>query len=470
MASSAATKKASLLLAIAVLSLSIAASAPAPSDARETPPASKRVRAGYYLAAGARLRPLAALDASLYTHLYYSALAVHPTTHKLVLPTDPDQAGLLAAFSPTLKSKNRGLRTLLSVGTAVVAGIAGTDSQTDPAFAAMTADPVSRAAFVAAAVALACDSGFDGLDVAWRFPASAVEMADFGFLISEWRAAAPPGFLLTATVYFSNHVFDAPLPGVDYPSEAVARCLDWVNVVAFGLGAGATNATAFDAPLYDRASHFSASYGVVSWIDAGVPAGKVVMGLPLYGRSWFLRNKANSGVGAPVVAAGPKQRGSNATGVMSYAEVQKVAAAGGGGRRAVTTTYDNASVACYLSMGDVWVAFDGAAVVSEKLAFAVRRGLLGYFLWPVNYDDANLTVSRTASEVWMQNEISSNSKNGTGVRQMQGPVLLPPALRSPAGTPGPVPAPTSGSGSWLSWTKLDAFLLLGLLILVWCSS
>ncbi|KAJ1273913.1 hypothetical protein BS78_05G021600 [Paspalum vaginatum] len=30
-------------------------------------------------------------------------------------------------------------------------------------------------------------------------------MADFDFLVSKCRAAAPPGFLLTATVYFSNH-------------------------------------------------------------------------------------------------------------------------------------------------------------------------------------------------------------------------------------------------------------------------
>jgi chitinase len=397
-ASASATLRFAIIAMAVAVSHSLAASAPAPRDARdrEAPPASTTVRAGFYLAAAARLRPLDRLDASLYTHLYYSALAVHPTTHKLVLPTDPNQAGLLATFCPTLKSKNRALKTMLSVGTPGIAS--GADSRADPAFAAMAADPASRAAFGAAAVALASDSGFDGLDVAWWFPASAVEMANFGFLVSEWRAAAPPGFLLTATVYFSNHVFDAPRPGVDYPSEAVARCLDWVNVVAFGLhplAAGAANATAFDAPLYDRASHFSASYGVVSWIDAGVPASKVVMGLPLYARSWFLRNKANSGVGAPVVAAGPKQRGSNATGVMSYAEVQKIAAAGGGGRRAVTTTFDNASVASYLSIGDVWVAFDGAAVVAEKLAFAAQRGLLGYFLWPVNYDDANLTVSRS---------------------------------------------------------------------------
>jgi chitinase len=35
-------------------------------------------------------------------------------------------------------------------------------------------------------------------------------------------------------------------------------------------------------------------------------AAKVVKGIPLYGRSWFLLNKANAGVSAPFVAAGPK--------------------------------------------------------------------------------------------------------------------------------------------------------------------
>ncbi|KAF8668318.1 hypothetical protein HU200_052375 [Digitaria exilis] len=476
-AAAAAAATATLLVIFVALavSLSLAASSPATT-----------VRAGYYLAAAARLRPLAELDASLYTHLYYSALAVHPTTHKLVLPTDPAEAGLLAAFSPALKSKNPALRTLLSVGTTTTAADIAGATATDPAFAAMASDPSSRAAFVAAALALARDLGFDGLDVAWRFPSSAAEMAHLGFLLSDLRAAAaPPDFLLTATVYFSSHV----LAGVDYPSEAMASGLDWVNVAAFGLRSGAASAnagatTAFDAPLYDRATHFSASYGVVSWIDAGVPEGKVVMGVPLYGRSWFLRNKANHGVGAPVVAAGPKQRGSNATGVMSYAEVSQLLLSGAGdGRSAVATAaaaYDNASVASYVAVGDVWVAFDAVAVVAEKLAFAARRGLLGYFLWPVNYDNANLTVSRTgvdgdshslgsvaASEVWMQNEMSSSSKNGTGVRQTQEPVRLPPATE-PAGTPGPVPAPASGSSAlWLPWTKLDAFLHLAPLILVW---
>uniref|UniRef100_J3LX40 GH18 domain-containing protein n=2 Tax=Oryza brachyantha TaxID=4533 RepID=J3LX40_ORYBR len=110
------------------------------------------------------------------------------------------------------------------------------------------------------------------------------------------------------------------------------------------------------------------------------------------------------------------------------------------------------SVASYVSVGDVWVAFDGVAVVAEKLAFAARCGLRGYFLWPVNYDDANLTVSRRASQVWTQSKLASSEfKNVTGgARQTQAPVQLPPALQSPAPT-----APTSPSAtSRLSWTTL----------------
>uniref|UniRef100_A0A0E0DD77 GH18 domain-containing protein n=1 Tax=Oryza meridionalis TaxID=40149 RepID=A0A0E0DD77_9ORYZ len=462
----------SAIAAVTLSSLSLAAEASPASAAatRRSQEPREAVRAGYYLAADAHLRPLAALDASLYTHLYYYAVAVHPARRTLLLPPDPAAASLLGDFSRAVKAKNAAVKTVLSIGGGGggagggAAAAAGSGSGSDPAFAAMAADPASRAAFIGAAVAVARENGFDGLDVAWRFPASAVEMAEFGFLVAEWRAAVPRGFLLTATVYFSNHVFDAPFAGVDYPSEAVARSLDWVNVMAFGLRPpGAANATAFDAPLYDRASHYSASYGVVSWLDAGVPASKVVMGIPLYGRSWFLRNKANNGVGAPVVAAGPKQRGSNATGAMSYAEVQWLAATATRGSRAVITAYDNASVASYVSVGDVWVAFDGVAVVAEKLAFAARCGLLGYFLWPVNYDEANLTVSRRASQVWTQTKISPEFKNVTGgARQTQAPVQRPPALQSPAPTTAPM---SSSSFSRLSWRMLDVRLHLGALLL-----
>jgi hypothetical protein len=79
-----------------------------------------------------------------------------------------------------------------------------------------------------------------------------------------------------------------------------------------------------------HASHLSATYDVVLWIEVGVPASNVVMVLPLYGRTCFYPS--------PVVAARPKQHGSNATSVMSYAEVQKLDAGGRPTRRSWATS------------------------------------------------------------------------------------------------------------------------------------
>jgi chitinase len=119
------------------------------------------VHADFYLAAAARLRPLAVLDASLYTHLYYLTLPVQPTARKLVLLMDPDRAALLASFSPALKHRNRNLRTLLSVGTTTADGGVADVACSQPRRSSPW--PVSRAVLGAVAVALVHDSGFDGL-------------------------------------------------------------------------------------------------------------------------------------------------------------------------------------------------------------------------------------------------------------------------------------------------------------------
>jgi chitinase len=162
---------------------------------------------------------------------------------------------------------------------------------------------------------------------------------------------------------------------MDYPSEALASCLDCVNVAAFGLrlpGTGANVTTDFDAPLYDLASHFSASYGVVSWIDVGGQGGN---GHPALRSLLVPTQQGQRRCQRALRRCGAQAAREQHHWVISYDEVQRlVAASSTAGRRAATTAYDNASV------GDVWVAFDDAAVVAEKLAFSTRRGLLGYFL------------------------------------------------------------------------------------------
>ncbi|XP_072950393.1 nod factor hydrolase protein 1-like [Typha angustifolia] len=379
------------------------------------------IRAGYWLSTSNHYSPVSSINTSLYTHLYYYSLSVDRTTSAVALPP-PDQVPLLAKFSSTLKSTNPSLKTILCIATE--------ERQTgasNAAFSSMAADRNLRQVFVNSTVELAKANAFDGIDLAWKFPASSEDMANFAALVAEWRERidqevenSSPPMLLTASVYFSDHLFDLSNENNDYPIDAILDNLDWINVITFGYHKN-SNVTAAAAPLYDKASHFSASYGIISWLDAGIPPCKIVMGIPLYGRSWSLKNKAKNGLGAQVVAFGPKQKKSNETGVMAYSEIAALLTESN-----AVFEYDNRTVSAFFYSGSLWVSFDSLEVVEEKIEFARSYKLLGYFLWPISFDDSNYTVSKQALEVWIKHNDSSQLSDGDDLEQAPAPSQLPP--------------------------------------------
>ncbi|KAF8649490.1 hypothetical protein HU200_064299 [Digitaria exilis] len=344
------------------------------------------VRGGYWSPSSSRYSPVSSIDASIYTHLYYSSVSIDETSYA-VAPPPAEESSQLAAFSSTVKSGSPSIKTILSIGT--------NEYKVDvsnAAFSRMASDKYLRGVFINSSMELARANGFDGLDLSWIFPATQMDMENLGVLLAEWRARVMP-LLLTATLYFSNHLFDLPDSNLDYPVDDISNNLDWANILTFGFHGG-SNVTTFDAPLYDTTSHFSVSYGVISWLDAGVPPCKLVMGIPLFGRSWFLRNKTKNGIRSPTAAAGTKQRKSNLTGIIAYAEVEEYMDSA-----STVITYDNQSVAEYFYNGDIWVCFDSAQVVQHKLEFAARSRLLGYFLWTIGFDDSNSTVSQQGQQL-----------------------------------------------------------------------
>jgi chitinase len=321
------------------------------------------------------------------------------------------------------------------------------------AFSRMASEKNLRRAFINSSIELARANGFDGLDLAWRFPATQLDMENLGDLLAEWRAEimedsttrSTEPLLLTATVYFSNHLFGMADTNLNYPIDDMSSSLDWVNIITFSLHKN-SNVTTADAPLYDKDSHFSASYGVISWLDAGLPPCKLVMGIPLFGRSWFLRNKDKNGLGAPTAAAGTKQRKSNQIGVIAYAEIEEYLKS-----QSVFVTHDNQSVADYFYSGDLWVSFDSAVVVQEKVEFVAKSQLLGYFLSTISFDDSNYTLSKQASQSWNQYHVSSYAQGSFGIMQ-EGAIIQD--LHASTGSPS----------SWYS--KTLSYLLLSIILVL----
>ncbi|PKA57583.1 chitinase [Apostasia shenzhenica] len=368
------------LLLIILTSTSTASPPPLP------PPAI--IRAGYYPSWIDSSFPPSSIPFSYFTHIFYAFAQPDPSTHELTVSSD--DAVLINSLTAAAHCHSPPAKVILSIG--------GADSN-NSAFAAMVSTPSSRAAFIVSSIAAARRLDLDGFDLDWEFPNTTVQMSDLGCLFTEWRRVAEdeaaacgrPRLLLTAAVYFASNFFlSGEKPPLSYPVNAMAASLDFVNAMCFDYhGAGwEPSATASPAALYDKRSNLSTSYGLESWVAAGMPAENVVMGIPLYGRTWTLKDPAVNCVGAEAVGPGPGGLG----GAMEFHEVAQL-------RRweNATTAYDKAAVAVYTSAGKVWVGYDDEKTVAEKVRFGQRMGNGGYFFWALGYDDCNSTVSRSGT-------------------------------------------------------------------------
>lgn len=316
--------------------------------------------------------PASSIDTSYFTHIYYAFLLPEPLTFKLnVTPLDQTQ---LPVFTSSLRKNKVPVMTLLSIGGA----------GNDPAvFSKMVSSKKSRAVFINSSIEVARKYGFDGVDLDWEFPDDDTDMSNLGLLYRQWRKAlhhetlvsGTPRLLLTSAVYYAP-VFINYGKLRSYPSAAMDRYLDWISPMCFDYYGSWNNFTGAHAALYDRNGNFSTSYGIESWIHAGVRPNKLVMGLPLYGHTWTLKDPNDNGIGAPTVGIGPGDQG-----FLNYNKIVEFNA----DNRAVVH-FDARTVAYYSYADDIWIGYDDVRSVKLKVRFARSQGLAGYFFWALGED------------------------------------------------------------------------------------
>uniref|UniRef100_A0A5B7BN03 Putative chitinase-like protein 4 n=1 Tax=Davidia involucrata TaxID=16924 RepID=A0A5B7BN03_DAVIN len=332
--------------------------------------------------------PPSAIDTSLFTHIYYAFLSPNNVTFKFDISNST--AILLSNFTSTLHAKNPPVKTLFSIG-------GGSDGPI--LYSRMASNASSRKNFIDSTIKVARKFGFDGIDLDWEFPQTPQDMQNLGHLLDEWRAevqneAKPTNrtpLLLTAAVYFSVDFF---LSGVhrSFPVASLSENLDWINVMCYDYhGSWDTSATGAHAALFDPKSNISTSYGLRSWIKARMPRSKLIMGLPLYGRTWRLKDPKSHGIGAPAVGVGPGDE----LGQMTFFQVEMF-----NKENNATVKYDVDTVSTYSVAGTSWIGYDDVRSTSVKIGFAQALGLRGYFFWAVN-GDHDWKISRQASSLWI---------------------------------------------------------------------
>ncbi|KAF8036761.1 hypothetical protein BT93_C2466 [Corymbia citriodora subsp. variegata] len=350
-------------------------------------PAAAVIKGAYYPSWFSSSFPPSSIETSLFTHIFYAFLSPSNSTYKFeVLDSD---ALLLSNFTAALRQKNPPVKTLISIGGA---------SDGPTLFATIAASASTRKLFIDSSIEVARKYGFDGLDLDWEMPENPKQMADLGLLFQEWRSAikreakatARPPLLLTAAVYFAVDFF---LSGTYrmYPVASINQNLDWINAMCYDYhGSWDTSATGAQAAFFDPNSNISSSYGLRSWIKAGLQRKKLVMGLPLYGRTWKLKDPNVHGIGAPAVGLGPGDDG-----VLTYSQVETF-----NKENNATVKYDKTTVSTYSFQGTSWVGYDGVVSTTVKVRLAQALRLRGYFFWALSYDK-EWRISTHASRAWI---------------------------------------------------------------------
>ncbi|KAL7190908.1 hypothetical protein ACSBR2_023057 [Camellia fascicularis] len=125
-------------------------------------------------------------------------------------------------------------------------------------------------------------------------------------------------------------------------------------------------------------------------IKVRLPPSKLIMGLPLYGRTWQLKDPRSHDVGALAVAVGP-----GLDGVLTYSEVEVFNRANN-----AMVVYDGVTVSTYSVVRTSWAGYDDARSTTVKIEFAQILGLHGSFFWAIN-GDYNWKISTQASKSWI---------------------------------------------------------------------
>ncbi|XP_028054814.1 class V chitinase CHIT5b-like [Camellia sinensis] len=298
-------------------------------------------------------------------------------------------ASMLLDFTSTLHAKKPPVKTLFSIGGA------GEDLSI---FSKMVSSGHSRRSFIESSIEVARKFGFNGIDLDWESPQNPKEMENLGLLLHEWqamvhkesKATGQAPLLLTAAMYFSVDFFLSDVQR-SYPVDSIGKNLDWINAMCYDYhGRWETSTTGAQAALFDPKSNVGTSYGLQSWITAGLPPSKLIMGLPLYGRTWQLKDPRSHDVGAPAVGVGP---GSDS--VLTYSMVEAFNRVNN-----ATVVYDMETVSTYSIAGTSWIGYDDVKSTIVKIKFAQALRLRGYFFWAVN-GDYNWKISTQASKSWI---------------------------------------------------------------------
>ncbi|KLO14596.1 glycoside hydrolase [Schizopora paradoxa] len=336
---------------------------------------------GYFVNWGiyGRKFPPSLIPANDLTHILYAFANVRPDSGEVHLsdvwadkdihyPGDSwDDSGnnLYGNFKAIylLKKKHRHLKLLLSIGGWTYS----------PSFHPVVVSPSHRARFVESSIKLLEDYGLDGLDIDYEYPSNDEQARGYAALLREMREGLDRHAQRKSADYRFLLTIAAPCGPDNYKKLHAAemdRYLDFWNLMAYDYSGSWDSVANHQANVFG--GPISTSEAIAWYTNNGVPRDKIVIGIPLYGRSFM----NTQGPGTPFSGLGP---GSWEQGVYDYRALP------------LPNSYvhrDDKTLASWSYDYDKkeMISFDTEEVGRWKGEWINREGLRGSMFWELSGD------------------------------------------------------------------------------------
>ena len=224
---------------------------------------------------------------------------------------------------------------------------------------------------------------FDGIDIHWEYPVEggvtpgqAQDTANFTAMAEEFRRqldAIRPGLLLTAAL---------PAPAELYKNfelKKIAASMDYLSIMAYDLHWDSEAMTFLHSPLFHDPQDPSkppfdirnGDFAVRGFLAAGVPAGKIVLGVPFYGKGWTGVQDVNHGLYQG--ATGAAKVGG------SYRELKQLTGT-------VDRKYYKQAATCSVWNNQNFFSYDCPQAMKKKMSYIRHHHLGGVMFWELSHD------------------------------------------------------------------------------------
>jgi chitinase len=308
--------------------------------------------------------------------------------------------GTYNQLNNVFRAKYPHIQTLISVGGWTWSGRFSDIALTD----------ASRSLFAESCVDFLRTYNFDGVDIDWEYPVCCglpgntyrpEDKANYTLLLAELRGQLDAagtedgrGYLLTIAAPAGYDKITNLEP------DGIAKSCDWINVMCYDYhGSWDLSMTNHHSKLYPNpgdpgdaniATRYNGNYAINAFLDAGVPADELVMGVPFYGRAWagVTEVDGDGGLfqpGSYVPSGTWDDWSSGDTGMNDYFQIEDFLASG-----QYTRYWDDACKVPWLysasQYGGHFITYDDAESTQHKVDYVKDKGLGGIMFWEITGD------------------------------------------------------------------------------------